>query len=195
MRKIAFILIVLLLGQNSGFAQKEGHNFSSPFLPDHITGQFAGNIGFLSVGFGYESFLGRLSSDLIVGYVPLFIGDATIITIAQKNTFKGRNFRFHKMKSFYPTVGFSVNIETGNNSFLQLPSRYPEGYYGTNAIKVGLFTGLSYKGKVNATSAFKQITYYAEVGTLASYIYYNFMQEDYFNTDIFSLALGLKIKI
>lgn len=189
---LSFLLLVF--SQNTT-ARQYPNTEPSHFLPDHITGQFAGNIGVLSAGFGYASSSGKLSSDLMIGYVPRFIGDATIITIAQKNTFKGRNFRYQKLHNLYPSLGFSINIETGNSSFLQLPSEYPNGYYSTNAIKFGLFAGLNYEGKVKPDSRFKQLVYYAEVGTLGSYVYYNIKRKEYFNPDILSLALGVKIKL
>jgi hypothetical protein len=166
-----------------------------PFRPDHFKSQFAGNIGVLSVGFGYNTFGGKISSDLMVGYAPKFITNAEIVTIAQKNTFRGHNLRINKLHRFYPIAGFSINIETGRNSFLKLPSRYPEGYYSTNAITYCVFTGLTYQGKYNNKAFIKQLEYYCEVGTLATYIYYNIMRKEYLNPDILSLALGINIKL
>lgn len=188
---LVFTLIANLFSAN----KKDTQNHRSPFLPDHYTAQFAGNIGVLSAGFGYQTASGRLSSDLMIGYVPHFIGNATIITISQKNTIKLRNFRPSFIQRCYPSLGLSINIETGNNSFISLPSNYPEGYYSTNAVKFGLFTGLNYQGKVQANKWYKQFEYYAELGTLGSYIYYNIMSKDYLNLDIFSLALGVKIRM
>lgn len=194
--KNVFTFVLVLLALNSyGGNKSELSGYRSPFAPDYIIGQFAGNIGFVSAGFGYQSNSGKLSSSLFVGYVPASIANATIITISQKNTLRGKNFKHPKLNHFYPSLGFSINIETGRNSFITLPERYPDNYYSTNAIKVGLFTGLTYQGKVRSNSRFHQFEYYAEIGTLASYVYYNIKRQEYLNPDILSLALGVRINL
>lgn len=186
-------LLVISIGiQAGGFNRTM--NQRSPLLPDHAKVQFAGNIGLLAAGFGYESFGGRLHSDLLVGYLPEIVGKATVITIAQKNTFNFRNFGYKPIRRFNITAGFSVNVESGKNSFVKLPEFYPDGYYSTNAIMFGLFTGIKYAGNYNPKSTIKQIEYFAEVGTMATYLYYVIYNEDYFEDDIYSLALGINMK-
>ncbi len=197
MKKIILVLSICMQ-INILFADDfygKDYNERSPFRPDHLKGQFAGNIGFISAGFGYESFGGKLSSDLLLGYVPEFIGNATIFTIVQKNTIRGKNLRIKHLQHVYPLAGFSINVETGNNSFLTLPDYYPNGYYSTNAVTFSFFAGAAYQGKVRTNSFFKQIEYYAEVGTLGTYIYYNIKRKEYLNPDILSLAFGINIKI
>lgn len=166
-----------------------------PLMPNQIKSQVAGNIGVVSAGFGKEFLNGKLNSSLMVGYVPKFIGKTEIITFSQKNTFRGRNFRIKKLDRIYPTAGFSINMESGNNSFLTLPDKYPNGYYSTNAITFGLFTGLTYTSKTFNNSWIKDIEYFAEVGTLAMYVYYTMESNKYFNPDIFSLAIGVNVNL
>lgn len=194
--KIIILSLYILSSSLSVFAL----NFSSAsskgsLYPDQFKAQFAGNIGVVSAGFGYQTFGGKIMSDLMVGYAPKFITNAEIVTIVQKNTFQGRNFKKNKLQRIYPIAGFSINIETGRNSFLKLPDRYPEGYYGTNAITYSIFSGLTYQGKVNNKAFVRQLEYYCEVGTLATYVYYNYMRKEYLNPDILSLALGVNIKL
>lgn len=171
-----------------------GKTKESPLKPDHIKMQFAGNIGFISAGIGYETFGGKLHSDILIGYLPEFIGNTTVVTFSQKNTFNFRNFNYRPINKFNITVGASINVESGRNSFIKLPEYYPDGYYSTNAITFGLFAGLKYQGKYEPSSKIKQLEYYAEIGTLATYLYYSFYNEDYFEDDIYSLALGVNLK-
>lgn len=188
---IAIILCLGILSSNKGFGQRN----EFPLMPNQLKTQFAGNIGVVSAGFGKEFLNGRLNSSLIVGYVPEIIGNTEIITFSQKNTFRGHNFRNSKLNQFYPTVGFSINIESGNNSFLTLPDHYPNDYYSTNALTFGLFTGLTYQGKVRDDSWLERIEYFAEVGTLGMYVYYAIESNKYINPDIFSLAIGVNFNL
>lgn len=195
MNRIITLITIIFLSLGA-FASNGGgiHINRSKLLPDHAKIQFAGNIGFLSAGIGYDTFGGKLNSDLLIGYLPEYIGQTTVLTISQKNTFNFRNFSFQPINRLNVIAGFSVNVESGRNSFLKLPEYYPDGYYSTNSVTIGVFTGLKYKGKYNSDSRIKNIEYYAEIGTLATYLYYTFYNEDYFNTDIYSLALGINLK-
>lgn len=192
--------VVLFLSLYAGFlligvSKAKGQYHEFPLMPNRVKTQVAGNIGVVSAGFGKEFLNGRLNSSLIIGYVPKFVGKTEIVTFSQKNTFRGRNFETVALKQFYPTVGFSINMESGNNSFLILPDRYPKGYYSTNAITFGLFSGIVYQGKVWEGSKIERLEYFAEVGTLAMYVYYSMESKKYFNPDIFSLAIGVNINL
>ena len=55
-------------------------------IPDHGTLQFAGGIGFLSGGIGYDSKTKRIQTDILYGYVPQKLGGVTIHSITGKFT-------------------------------------------------------------------------------------------------------------
>ena len=189
------VILFIILGYRSIKANDTIQKFPEYLLPDHIKIQFAGNIGFFSAGLGYEFFNNRLSSDILVGYVPTTITDETIINIVFKNTVRLFNLNRRNPDRMFTTFSFSTNFETGNNSFFILPDKYPDGYYSTKAITFGLNLGFVYRGNYKERKFFRQFEYYAEAGTLATYLYYNIKRKDYLNPDIFSLALGINIKI
>jgi len=183
---IAIVSVANLAYSNDTLSIKE----KSWYVPDYAKLQFAGNIGFLSFGIGYELFNNRLQSDILYGYVPYSIGGATIHTISQKNTF----VLYEYERSRYiisPTAGFSTNFETGNNSFLILPDKYPKGYYVSNAIHFTLFIG----GKIHKTlaqqSKIKGLDFYVELGTVDNYLWYKILSKEVKMKDISSLALGM----
>ena len=96
------------------------------YIPDYAKVQFAGNIGLLSVGFGYQFLNNRLYSEILYGYVPASISKAEKIhTITLKNTFPIINKKI-KAITISPITGFTASFETGNNSFLILPDKYPK---------------------------------------------------------------------
>jgi hypothetical protein len=111
------------------------------YLLDYAKVQFAGNIGFFSVGFGYQFLNNQLYSELLYDYVPASISKAEKIhTITIKNAFPIFTKKINKI-TLSPITGFTVSYETGNNSFLKLPDKYPKGYYSTNAFHTTLFIG------------------------------------------------------
>lgn len=183
---ISIILTANLTYSNDTISVEE----KSWYIPDYAKLQFAGNIGFLSLGIGYELFSKHLQSDILYGYVPYSIGGATIHTISQKNTFVLYN---HKRNGYIisPIAGFSTNFETGNNSFLILPDKYPKGYYVTNAIHFTFFIG----GKIHKTltkqSKIKGFDFYVELGTVDTYLWYKIFSKEIKMKEISSFAIGI----
>ena len=191
------ILIILLsiLFINPIFSNKIiEKNQKKWYMPDYAKLQFAGNIGFFSIGIGYTFFNGLLASDLLYGYVPEFIANTKIHTITKKNTF---SFLNKNIKNYIlsPITGFTISYETGNNSFLLLPDRYPEGYYFTNAFHSTFFLGGKIHKNFDPKSKIKGIDFYIELGTVDLYLYYFFLSKELKIYDIFSLALGVNIHI
>lgn len=163
------------------------------YMPDYIKIQYAGNIGFLSVGAGYEWWREISQTDILYGYVPECKGEATIHTFTIKNTFRLYQFNIKQKYNISPILGFSVSLEPGQNSYLRVPDKYPEGYYSTNSIYACLNLGVKSKFKFDEKRFFSSIEPFVEVNTLADYLFYNIIaQEDHSNT-IYSLALGVNV--
>jgi hypothetical protein len=178
----------LIQGPN-GYAQTK-----SKWIPDHAKLQFAGNIGFFSLGLGYASRRETWEGDLYYGYVPESVGGLTIHSMTLKSTwfpihpFNRKNFQLKPL-----SLGLLVNYTFGKQYFGFTPENYPYDYYGfPTSLHVGAFAG----GQVNLNHGgriFKSTGIYYEVGTidrqLLSYIN---------NTgslrpgNVLSLALGLK---
>jgi hypothetical protein len=135
-------LLIVLFFASSAFAQDSTSvKVKSWYIPDYATVQFAGNIGFFSVGIGYQLFNDHLYSELLYGYVPPAISKAEQIhTITLKNTFPLYTKKFSTF-SLSPIAGLTASYETGNNSFVVLPDKYPKGYYYPNAFHLTLFVG------------------------------------------------------
>ncbi len=177
--------------ENPEIIEKEDKN--KWYKPDYIKVQYAGNIGFLSIGAGYEWWREIAQTDILYGYVPEYKGEATIHTFTIKNTFRLYQFNIKQKYNISPILGFSVSLEPGQNSYLRIPDKYPEGYYSTNSIYACLNIGVKSKFKFDEKRFFSSIEPFVEVNTLADYLFYNIIaQEDHSNI-IYSLALGLNI--
>lgn len=138
------------------------------FIPDQYNVQYAGGIGFMSVGFGYQIFP-RYSPALYYGYLSESVGGSinTVHTISLKNTFLLTRQPLWGILN--PTAGISVNWGHTNNTFDNLPDYYPEEYYFQNQIHFAPFVGAELKFKLNQ-SAFEAWGVYAEVSALDAYL-------------------------
>ncbi len=159
------------------------------YVPDYAKVQFAGNIGFLSIGTGYSLFNNYLQSDIFYGYVPKSIAGTKIHTISQKNSFT--LFQYKTDKYVLASItGFATSFETGNNSFLFLPDEFPKGYYNPNLMHFTFFLGskvhLPFKNK-----KLNSIEIYTELGTVDTYLWYKIISKEVNNILSFSFGITL----
>lgn len=163
------------------------------FIPDYVKCQFAGNIGLLSVGFGYQFLNNHLYSELLYGYVPASVSKAEQIhTITIKNTFPVFTKEFNTI-ALSQFTGFTASYETGNNSFLKLPDKYPKGYYISNAFHFTLFIGASVHKNFTNSKIIKGADLYFELGTVESYLWYAIRSMEVKLYKIFSTAIGINL--
>jgi hypothetical protein len=125
------VLPVCLIAQQT--KKKKG------ILPHHAKLQYAGSIGFLSAGVGYEFAKKKLQADVYYGYVPESIGGINIHSVTGKLTWlplavERNNFTFNLL-----TAGVLANYAFGKQYDF---SREAFDYYGfPTAAHIGLFVG------------------------------------------------------
>jgi len=194
MKKINIhILLAILAFSYNVFAGDTSLIKTKNWYPDYTKIQFAGNIGFLSIGLGYQFFNNRLYSEILYGYVPVSISRAQkihIITI--KNTFPIINKNIKEI-IISPITGFTASFETGNNSFLKLPDKYPKGYHITNALHLTLFLGAKVHKNFIYPKIIKGADLYFELGTVESYVLYAFLSKEVRINQILSSAIGINL--
>jgi hypothetical protein len=187
---IAFLFFTNTFAQDSTFVKE---NSKAWFIPDYVKMQFAGNIGILSVGVGYELINDVLFTELLYGYVPASVSNAeNIHLITIKNTFPFLTRQFGDFR-FSPIVGFTTSLETGNNSFLILPDKYPRGYYLPSAIHFTLFVGASVHKDFKNSKIIKGADLYMEVGTVETYLWSAITSREVSLNDVFSTAIGINL--
>lgn len=112
-------------------------------IPHHAKLQYAGSIGFISVGAGYEFAKKKLQGDVFYGYVPKGIGGINIQSITAKLTWipVSRSFK-NDIKLDLLTAGLLVNYTFGRQYHLFSRTRYSFVYYGfPTAAYLALFAG------------------------------------------------------
>lgn len=155
--------------------------------------QFAGYIGFISTGVGYESDRKKSTIDFLYGYVPAFAGGMEIHMLTGRIT--GRAITYHSNYgfSFFPlNLSFFVNYAHGKPYKLRWESKYPKWYYRPTALYSGESIGMSIKKACNEAdiSAYEL---YAEVVTMSEFLYEYYKNDSIAFKDIISLAFGARI--
>lgn len=199
MKKI-ILIILFCAGFKTVSAQ---HNSDSTaecnrFIPKQLKLQFAGNIGFLSIGAGYQYLNRKVDLDVLYGFVPkVYGGNMHILTI--KNTYTPfRNLQLGNNVKLDPfTIGIPISYTFGKKYFFLAPrDQYPKRYYDySSALRIGIFGGGRIKYDFGNDNLVKEAAFYYELGT------YDLMVHNYiFNIgesrfqDLFSLGLGIQLK-
>jgi len=138
------------------------------FIPGQYKLQYAGSIGFMSIGFGY-ALSPTYQPALFFGYVNEQFGNSknSVLTISLKNSFylsKEPLFKYVK-----PYVGLSINWGNTHNTFDKLPDYYPEKYYFQNKIHIAPFIGGELKFPLK-NNYFNAVGVYSELSALDAYL-------------------------
>jgi hypothetical protein len=187
----AFILLMLTV--QSGFAQ---HKFGKALMPDKAIVQYAGSIGYMSVGLGYDLFKERAELSFHYGYVPQIKGGELHIG-ALKFEYKPFKLKISDGLIFRPVNPVVFGSYTFGSKFgLRFnPDQYPKGYYfWSPALRGHLGATSELEILANKTSSIRSITLFTEANTNDLY-----MVSWYENrtttpiTKIFNLGFGLKL--
>jgi hypothetical protein len=172
------------------FANAQKQKGLSRLLPDQAKLQFAGGIGFLSAGFGYESRNKKIQGDVYYGYVPEEIGGITIHSLTGKITWTPISRTLKKnVRLDILSTGLFINYVFGKQYFFLSPENYPLKYYGLpTAAHAGIFIGEGVR--------FNRLGLYYEIGTndkdLGSYVP-NASSLKF--TDILNMGIGLRLAL
>jgi hypothetical protein len=170
--RLAF-LVYAIFTTISSHAQETSRKW---FVPDFITAQYAGSIGFVSGGTGYTIFREKAAVELLVGVVPGFVDSAPLETITLKFTGSVINIKLSERFSVTPlTAGVFFCYTPGREYSSDLPSWYPDGYYWwSEAVRVNIFVGGHVDVFTNRLGRPRQLRGYYEIGTneikLVSYV-------------------------
>lgn len=164
-------------------------------LPHHLKLQFAGGIGFVSVGAGYSNKKHTLEGDLYYGYVPKSMGGLPIHAITGKLSLLPVKIDFENYQLKPISIGILVNYTFGKQYFGFTPDNYPFEYYGfPTSLHAGGFIG----GQVNKKlkqKKLKEVGFYYEVITFDSeLISYIGNRRSIKITDIINIGFGIKTR-
>lgn len=168
-------------------------------LPTHSKLQFAGNMGFLSQGIGWDYGKNdRWETDVMFGFLPKFDSDCAKITFTLKQNYIPWCFDLGDKFSVAPlTCGMYANTVFGDEFWVKQPDRYPDGYYEISTkIRFNIFLGQHFTYKIDKNRRFlaKQVTFFYELSVSDLHLF-SAISNDYLKLkDYLSLSFGLKFK-
>ena len=189
-----FLLIVPnTIGQESSTIKA---NRFEKYIPDYAKLQFAGGIGFLSLGVGYSFFKQKLDISFFYGYVPKSYSVNELHSISLQSTIKFFSIKTkHNIEILPLNIGWFAHHTFGGDFWVKLPDNYPDGYYwwspGRNA---GIFLGGEIKTKLlaNKTPA-SGTAFYVRVGSRGLYLASKYGNSSIPLSDIIELGFGIAI--
>lgn len=164
------------------------------YIPDAAVVQFAGNMGMLSAGPGYDFAKRKLAADLLYGYVPKFDSDEAEHLLTIKGTYKPWEIKRRRDFTVIPIqIGLGLSYYLNDKYPLVWDEKYPKQYYWWSP-KVRLlgFAGATVTRQVR-NSKIKTIGLYSEFGTY-DLIFTSWFKDDGIGIgDIVNLSVGTRI--
>lgn len=187
--------LLLMLFSVEGFSGKNGNleNNSKSLMPDYLKLQYAGNIGYGSVGIGYFWWRNNVQTEIFYGVVPSWAGGNEIRTVAVKNMVNLFVFRPGKNILIKQQAGFSTNLAFTKKTYFNLPDYYPENYYSPNAIHLMPFFSQECVMLFKSYCFVKKVGFYSECSAIDTYLYQSLKYKQIHFNDAWSLALGMVV--
>jgi hypothetical protein len=185
------LLILLALSVQDLHAQDTARHW---LWPDHYKLQFAGGIGFFSVGAGYENKKQWLEGDLFYGYVPGSVGGVSIHALTGKVSVFPLPVLGNSVQVKPLAIGLMLSYSFGKQYFGFTPSNYPYDYYGfPTSFHAGAFLGGQINKIVKGTKL-KQVGLYYEVITFdKEFISYLNNRNALKLSDVINIGAGIKV--
>jgi hypothetical protein len=191
-KNLLFVCMILLFFTKLYAQEPDLAKDKAWYIPDYVKMQFAGNIGVVSAGAGYQLFDKVLYSELLYGYVPESVSKAAKIhLITIKNTFPIYRKEIGNNLTITPIAGFTTTIDIGTTTFTTLPGKYPDDYYVPNAFHFALFGGVMIHKDFINPKIIEGVDFYVELGTVETYLWYGITSKEVGLSDIFSTSFGL----
>ncbi len=168
-------------------------------IPTHTKIQFAGNMGLLSFGTGWD--YGRRNqweTDVFFGVLPKYDSKRTKLTFTVKQNYLPWSLPIKQSRfSVEPLAcGMYLNTVFGNEFWVNEPERYPKGYYGFSS-KVRTHVGQRITYDIDPQRRFtaKEITFFYEISTCDLYVVSAFTNKYLKPKDYLSLSFGIKLQL
>lgn len=169
-------------------------------IPTHFKCQFAGDIGFVSIGAGWDyGHHGQWETDALFGYLPKYDSAKSKLTFTLKQNYMPWSLAIGNRFSAEPlSCGLFLNSVLNDQFWYSEPDRYPKGYYNFNLrIRTHIFIGQRFTYIIPNNKRFlcKSITAYYEISTCDLYVVSAFTNKYLKFKDIICLGAGLKVQI
>lgn len=170
-------------------------------VPTQTVMQYAGNMGFLSVGVGWNYGRGKKwETHLLFGYLPKFDSRRAKLTMTLKENFIPWRIDYAHGWQLEPlSCGLYLNTVFGREFWSNQPDRYPDHYYPLlkTKLRANIFLGQRITKLVprNRRKFVKSVTLFYEVSTCDLYIRSMVQDKEVSLWDILGLSIGVKTQV
>lgn len=171
----------------------------SKLIPHYTKIQFAGGMGMLSLGLGWDyGKKEQWETDLMLGFVPKFSNKKVNLSVTLKQNYipwkvpiKNSSFSFEPFET-----GLYINKITADNFWAKEPDKYGGPYYRfATSVRFYLFVGQRWEIKLSKKIVHKSITLFYEASICDLYMV-SILTNKYLNfSDVVSLSFGAKFKV
>lgn len=169
-------------------------------IPTQSVVQFAGNMGLLSFGVGWD--YGRhkqWETHLLFGFLPRYGSNRAKATMTVKENFIPWSVALGDHWAVEPlSVGLYINTVFGSEFWSSQPARYPEGYYFMSTkLRLNVFVGQRVELTLprNRRKFVKGITAFYELSTCDLYLISAVTNRYLRPRDYLSLSFGVKVQL
>lgn len=166
-------------------------------IPRYTKIQYAGSMGFIALGSGWNYGRDHWETDVWLGYVPKYSDKHGMITLTIKQHYIPWNIDLGKKFILSPlTCGLFINTLLDGDFWVTEPDRYPKGYYGfSTRIRGHIFLGQKLTFKLEPRKIFKAVSVYYDISTCDLYLISAVTNSYLKPKDYLSLGFGLQFQI
>jgi hypothetical protein len=196
----AIVLIVLLALASIGvYAVEDSTKVEASvrnrwYSPHYLPLQYAGHIGFISAGIGYEARKDNYQLSLLYGYAPPSVAGVRVHMLTAKNIFHIYKFPIGVERTLIPYAALGLTFEVGGRSFFFQPRNMPSGYYDfPKSVHLVASGGIKLRHMTSHYKGFRGFEFFVETSTIDAYIWYKSISDEVKMKDIFSLGFGVHL--
>lgn len=185
---------------NIGASTLKRDNIWKRLIPDYQKIQFAGSMGLLSVGTGWEYGRSHWETDVLFGILPKYEDTRVKAIFTLKQNYIPWHIRLKENKWVVEplTTGLFFTTLLDNRFWIKEPHKYPQSYYPffQTRVRMNLFVGqrLVYNFTAEKWKG-KSITLFYEFSSNDMFLASAFRNHEIGAKDILSLSFGIKLKL
>lgn len=183
---IILLIVASVLPVNSQYHDSIRYKVVKPY---YAGVHFAGNTGLASLNFGRKFLNDRLTLGLGYGYLHKNVNGTEVHTIFLKTSYFFSKGLLIKKVNWY--FGLTSLYGITNNTFVRLPSQYPDDYYRPTALHVAPYLGIRIPFLFYKPTWAKNVFFQTEISALDSYLWYSIINEHIKFWDIYNVSFGI----
>lgn len=206
--KLSLTLVICVCSSLNVIAQeayqeriKKSQTFWEGLIPSHTKIQYAGGIGLVSAGLGWDyGKSNQWETDVMLGFVPSYSTQRAKATFTLKQSFFAWNNRriSNKITLDPLACGLAANTIFDGEFWVNEPDKYPSGYYSfSTKLRFWVYMGQRITLHIPEEKRYmaRSITAFYEVTSCDLYLFSAFTNSYLKPKDYLRLAVGLKFHI